>query len=1006
MPRTHWFQAVTRRCHRSSHRPSLESLEGRLLPTVTLSISNPLPFPKPDTGQIQGLFVVTRSGDLAPAVQVNFATQDGTGPGAAHAGTDFVATSGTLTFAANQTTATIAVTILGNNVFQADRQFTVTLSNPTGSGVSFAPQQPFATGQEPYSVAVADMNGDGRPDLVVANRGTGTVSVLLNTTLAGALIPSFAPQQTFFAIGDAQAVIAADLNGDGRPDLAIANTGPNLVSVLLNTTLPGSPVVTFALEQNFPSNGNPDSLAAADINGDGRLDLVVANAVNGIGGVATVSVLLNRTPLRSNVPDFAPPQPFPVGITARSVAVADFNGDGRPDVAVANRDSHTVSVLLNTTVRGSAVVSFTPQRSFPIVVSTFSPSSVAAGDINGDGRPDLVLADSGSASVSVLLNTTPPGAIVPSFTAQQVFPVSPNPTAVTLADLNGDGLPDVVVTNGDFNDFPLGGSSNTVSVLLNTTPPGAATASFSLQAFFPTQLRPRSVAVGDFNGDGRPDLAVANVASATVSVLLNNTGLVTILGSPATGTISSAAQAPVTIATVAGTTPQSAALNTTFAAPLAVEVRDAAGQLVQNVTVTFAAATAGPSGSFGGAGTSVTVVTDASGRASAPLFVANTSAGSNTVTAHAAGGSNPSTRFFLTNLLARTSSLAALDSQTGAWSLAVPNGASFAGAPAASWNPSITWVDVQAGDLNGDGRTDIIGRDQSSGAWWVGLSDGAGHFTTTPWAVWSPAVHWVDVHLGDFDGDGKMDVVGRAREDGTWWVGRSTGSSFQTSLWGVWSSAATWADVMVGDLNGDGKADLIGRYPAAGQWWAAISTGSSFTNALWGAWAPDQPGTLDWVDLRLADLNGDGRADVVGRLRENGQWWVSLSGASGVSSTSLWATWSPAVTWVDVRLGDFDGDGRLDLTGRVLQDGSWWVGRSTGTSFTTSWWTAWNPGVTWVDVQVGDFNGDGKADLVGRVAQDGSWWAALSTGTSFTNSWWGRWNAASAGLDVYTGHFI
>src|SRR5579883_3490406 len=99
------------------YRPWPETLEGRLAPTVTLSISNPAPFPKPDTGQLMGMFVVTRTGDLAPAVQVNYQTQDGTGPNGAHAGVDYVATTGTLMFAANQTMATITVPIIGNNIF-------------------------------------------------------------------------------------------------------------------------------------------------------------------------------------------------------------------------------------------------------------------------------------------------------------------------------------------------------------------------------------------------------------------------------------------------------------------------------------------------------------------------------------------------------------------------------------------------------------------------------------------------------------------------------------------------------------------------------------------------------------------------------------------------------------------------------------------------------------------------------------------------------------------------
>lgn len=163
-------------------------LEERLPPTVNFSISNPAPFPEGDSGTANMLFTVTRAGDVLSAVQVDYATQDGT----ARAGVDYQAMSGTLYFAANQTTATIAVPVFGNRLFQANRTFTVALANPMPSA-AFVPQATFSVGQYPTSVAVGDVNEDGPPDLVVANADASTVSVLLNTTPVGGQYPQLHP---------------------------------------------------------------------------------------------------------------------------------------------------------------------------------------------------------------------------------------------------------------------------------------------------------------------------------------------------------------------------------------------------------------------------------------------------------------------------------------------------------------------------------------------------------------------------------------------------------------------------------------------------------------------------------------------------------------------------------------------------------------------------------------------------------------------------------------------
>jgi hypothetical protein len=336
-------------------------------------------------------------------------------------------------------------------------------------------------------------------------------------------------------------------------------------------------------------------------------------------------------------------------------------------------------------------------------------------------------------------------------------------------------------------------------------------------------------------------------------------------------------------------------------------------------------------------------------------------------------------------------------STSGQWWVAASNGSSgFANRLVATWNPNVTWVDIQTGDFNGDGKTDIIGRVLQTGQWWVAINNGS-TFTTTLWATWNPAVTWVDVKVGDFTGNGKADIVGRWLQAGVWYVGVSTGSSFTTTQWATWNPNVTWVDVNIGDFNGDGKADLTGRALQAGSWWTAISTGSSFITSQWANWNP----AATWVDTQVGDFNGDGKADIASRYSQTGQWWIALSTGSAFSTT-LWTTWNPTVTWVDVKVGDFNGDGKTDIIGRVLQTGQWWASISSGSGFSTSLWATWSPTVTWVDVQVGDFNGDGRDDITGRVLQTGQIWTGLSNGsTAFNSSLWTTWASTVNWVDVH-----
>jgi FG-GAP-like repeat/PASTA domain len=237
---------------------------------------------------------------------------------------------------------------------------------------------PIGLGHGLASVAVGDLNGDGKLDVAAADEAHDSVSVLLNNGNGGL------PAHVEYAAGWLpQSVAIGDLNGDGRADLATANRFGSSVSVLLNGGN-GS----FQPKVDYASGSNPQSVTIGDLNGDGKADLATANAEAG-----TVSILLGR-----GDGSFSAKVDSAVGRGPASIAIVDLNGDHKSDLATANAGANTVTALSN---RGDGHVQARTE-----VRTGSQPVGLAFGDLSGDGKPDLVTADEGANAVSVLVNTT------------------------------------------------------------------------------------------------------------------------------------------------------------------------------------------------------------------------------------------------------------------------------------------------------------------------------------------------------------------------------------------------------------------------------------------------------------------------------------------------------------------------------------------------------------------------------------------------------------------------
>lgn len=384
----------------------------------------------------------------------------------------------------------VCVTVSGRSCYSS-QVFTPTFISASKqfTGASFSPRQDYVEwgGNSHY----CDVDGDGNPDLVYAVSGINKVCVALNTSQPGTI--SFAPKVSFSIDRAINAIKSADVDGDGKPDLIGISAGSNSVSVLLNNSTKGN--VAFSDAQTFltgVSTTNPLDIAVDDIDGDGKIDIVVANYY---GTVAVFRNLSTKGQLKLD-------KPLAIGLVSyysNGVVVTDLDGDQKPDLAIS---AGGVSVFRNISVPGT--IKFDLEKRFAVGDGL---GDIKAIDLDNDGKMDLALSNN-DGSIETLHNECTLGSL--TFTKLKNVAIKKQSFGFTTGDLNGDGLPDIVAPDYADNGY--------IEALRNT---GSLTGDvFSNELTLPPGGYSSNATIIDLDGDGKQDIAV----SSPLSFFRNMTG--------------------------------------------------------------------------------------------------------------------------------------------------------------------------------------------------------------------------------------------------------------------------------------------------------------------------------------------------------------------------------------------------------------------------------------------------------------------------------------------------
>ncbi len=908
---------------------------------------------------------------------------------------------------------------------------------------SFLPKMDILTGIYPHSVVAADFNGDGKPDIFVSRGSSSQVTVLTNTSSSGSI--SFATPLYFPGMpSDMQGSAVGDLDGDGKPDIVVTNgVGDSSVSVFRNSG--SGPIISFDNPLRFVTRYGPYAVAIGDLDGDGKPDLAIAN--NGSNYIT----LYKNTSTPGSI-SFSNETELLVGTNPYGIAIRDLDKDGKAELVVSTEgSSSSLYVIKNNSTPGS--FSFGSPLSYASLAGAFT---LAIGDLDGDGNPDIAATGSYTSGILILRNISTTGNLL--FDLPKGFEAGNYTVDVSIRDLDGDSKPELIAVNR---------FGNSVSVLKNRSTNGII--DFATHLDYPVGDAPLIAAVADLDGDGRPDIITANSSSDKISILRNMIGdsaapiidtfypnnairgtKLTIRGKHFTGAnavqfggvsatsfvvdsatgitaiVGRGASGNVTVTTNLGTATDTGFI---FKGPLIYQytpshgiagdtIRIGGKNLAGVSSVSFGTVTAA---SFSiqsdsviaavlGTGASGDVsVTSSNGNDSLQGFayggvpvVLSFSPVSDTVGAMITINGNNFSATPADNVVyfgpvratvnsASPSSLQVTVPAGTAYDLitvttnyltaysSLPFSVKFSGGdsmmsgntflPVGNFNTGNYPVAVAVSDLNQDGKPDLITANAISNNISILQNNGSGgNFSFGSHVDLNADKGARNISVGDLNGDGKPDIVVanfNNGDSGTVSVFRNTSQngiiSFDAAT-NIKTGNAT-LDVAIADINLDGRPDIIVTSGNSGTF-SILRNTSLGSGAL--AFAPK----IDYFSfyhpdhVAIADMDNDGKPDII--ISEFSNYEVDIY--RNTSSGEVISLASPLAYPVGqnpgfLRTGDLDGDGKQDLAVENYSTSTISFYKNISTPGSISLVNRIDSPSTASSITFADLNGDGKTDI-------------------------------------------